>query len=242
MILYVNGDSHSAGAEVANIYCFANDEWRYQHLGRAPHPDNLRLSYGQLLADQLGYELACEAESAGSNDRIFRTLNQYLETQRPDLIVIGWPTWEREEWLHRGVYYQLTASGTDSVPFELRKSYKEWVIEQSQPNVINQKVANLHQRIYDLHCRLKDSNIKHLFFNTFTSFASIPHLAHLGAGVQEWNGCYVNPYSDSGTYYNWLKQQGFKTVNPNSYHFGADAHRAWAEFLYQNYVQNLLTT
>ena len=33
------------------------------------------------------------------------------------------------------------------------------------------------------------------------------------------------------TYYEWLKNQGFKPVNPEVYHYGADAHRAWADFL-----------
>ena len=102
-LLYVNGDSHSAGAEIAGPWCFAEDDSRHGKLGRVPHPDNLKLSYGQLLADKMNCRLICDAESASSNHRIIRTtLKQLIGLQsmpvvRPDFIVIGWSTWERKE-------------------------------------------------------------------------------------------------------------------------------------------------
>ena len=79
MILYVNGDSHSAGAEAVNDYCFAEEDSNYQHLGKTHHPDNLKASYGQVLANNIGYELTCDAESGASNTRILRTTYSYLE-------------------------------------------------------------------------------------------------------------------------------------------------------------------
>ena len=42
---------------------------------------------------------------------------------------------------------------------------------------------------------------------------------------------YVHPYDLKMTYYEWLKNQGFKPVTPEFYHYGADAHEAWADFL-----------
>ena len=121
MILYVNGDSHTAAGEAVNDYCFAEDDPHLWAYGRAPHPDNLKVSWGQRLADMIGATLHCDAESASSNTRILRTTRKYLETNHPDLIVIGWSTWEREEWSHKGNYYQVTASGTDSVPEDLQQ-------------------------------------------------------------------------------------------------------------------------
>ena len=73
MILYVNGDSHSAAAEAVNSYCFANDDPLYYALGRRPHPDNERVSYGCNIANELNAILHCDAESASSNTRIIRT-------------------------------------------------------------------------------------------------------------------------------------------------------------------------
>ena len=241
MILYVNGDSHSAGAEAVNSYCFAEDDWKYHQLRRQPHPDNLEVSYGNLLAKKLDYQLICDAESSSSIDRIIRTTQEYLSKNTPDVIIIGWPTFEREEWLHDGVYYQLTASGTDHLPNELKTKYKQWVIEQFAPELINQKLLSTHQKLYNFHCQLIDLKIKHLFFNTFSSFQNGANLQHLGFNTFEWDDSYADPYLNNRTFYHWLKDQGYKTVSASSYHFGADAHSAWAEFLYQNYVQRLLT-
>ena len=41
MMLYVNGDSHTAGAEAVNSHAFAEDDPDLFYLGRAPHPENL---------------------------------------------------------------------------------------------------------------------------------------------------------------------------------------------------------
>lgn len=248
MILYVNGDSHSAGAEAVNPYCFAEDDPLYYGLGRQPHPDNLRASYGCELANMMGAILECDAESAASNDRIIRTTWNHLQgvqnvpVDRPDYLIIGWSTWEREEWSYEGTYYQVTAGGTDTVPKELENKYKEWVIKQSDPEVINQKIVDIHNRIWKLHQDLTQRKIPHLFFNTYSDFSTIKNFSHLGTEEYDWGSSYVDPYSRSGTYYEWCLANGFKTARPNSYHFGADAHCAWAEFLYRSIVTNILTT
>jgi hypothetical protein len=242
MILYINGDSHSAGAEAVNTYAFANDDPLYWALGRLPHPDNLRVSYGCELANRMYAILECDAESAASNDRIFRTTEDYLiNADKPDLVVIGWSTWEREEWLHNGTYYQVTAGGTDSVPNTLKDHYKQWVIAQSDPAIINDKIVAVHNRIWQLHEDLDSRKIPHVFFNTYSDFGHIKNLGYLGAKEHNWGTSYVDPYRKEGTYYNWCIANGFKTVNPNSYHFGHNAHCAWAEYLFQNYVQKTLT-
>ena len=82
MILYVNGDSHSAAAEAVNIHAFAEDDPKYFYLGRAPHPDNLSVSWGKLLSLTLRAGLHCAAESASSNARILRTTCEWLDTRR----------------------------------------------------------------------------------------------------------------------------------------------------------------
>ena len=61
LILYVNGDSHSAAGEASNNYCFANDDLQFQHLGRKPHPDNLKVSYAKLLSIDLDAKLDIDA-------------------------------------------------------------------------------------------------------------------------------------------------------------------------------------
>lgn len=233
MILYVNGDSHSAGAEAVNTYSFARDDSLYWNMDREPHPDNLRVSYGCELANMLGAILQCDAESASSNDRIVRTTYDSLDIVKPELVIIGWSTWEREEWWHEGTqrYWQVNAGGIgEDWPTEIKDQYRGYITNLNYEHA----VRNAHGKIHQLHRYLVDQKIPHIFFNTFEPFSNLPKF--------DWSNSYIHPYDPEYTYYNWLKSHGFKTVRPDSYHFGPDAHRAWAEFLYQNYVQTLLTT
>lgn len=216
-ILYVNGDSHTAAAEAVVPFAFAQDDPLYYGLGRQPHPTNIQASYGCEIANQLYAILHTDAESASSNDRIIRTTYEYLKTNKPQLIIIGWSSWEREEWLYDGVYWQVNAGGIgEDWPESIQNRYKSWILSIDY----KQKQQEQHDKIWRLHNDLKD--IPHLFFNCFDSF---------NCPKYEWGDSYVSPYDVNYTYYHWLKQQGYATVTPNSYHFGADAHRAWAEFL-----------
>ena len=90
MILYVNGDSHTAAAEAINVHAFAEDDPKYFYLGRAPHPDNLSVSWGRLLSLALKAGFYCGAESASSNTRILRTTREWLDIRQDleELLVI----------------------------------------------------------------------------------------------------------------------------------------------------------
>ena len=226
MIVYVNGDSHSAGAEAVNDYCFAEDDRAYYALGRAPHPDNERVSYGCNIANELYAILHCDAESASSNSRIIRTTQQYIRNEgTPDVIIIGWATWEREEWLHDEVWWQVNAGGVgNDWPDTIKAQYQQYILDLDWA-VAEQQA---HENIYQFHQELTDLKIPHLFFNTFNHFNQAP---------KDWGNSYVAPYEPAMTYYNWLTNSGFRSKP--SYHFGADAHRKWAEFLLPHLTQLL---
>jgi hypothetical protein len=57
---------------------------------------------------------------------------------------------------------------------------------------------------------------------------------------KDWGASYMHPYSAELTYDSMLKSKGFKTVNPNSWHFGHDAHCYWAEYVLQYINDNNL--
>ena len=91
MILYVNGDSHTAAAEAVNPHAWAMDDGELFYMGRAPHPANLAVSWGKLLSQTLRASFHCGAESASSNQRIIRTTREWLaesDRSRSDLLVI----------------------------------------------------------------------------------------------------------------------------------------------------------
>lgn len=218
MILYVNGDSHSAGAEAVNDYCFAQDDSLYYDLGRLPHPDNEKASYGCLVANELFAVLHCDAESASSNDRILRTTREYIKQGKPDVIIIGWSTHERQEWLHHDTYWQINSGGIgDDWPGLVKEKYKFYVTSINWIKCEQQE----HEKIWQFHKELQEQEIPHLFFNSYSDFHNIP--------MEDWEDCFIEPYNPDMTYYNYLKDQGL-TALP-SYHYRADGHRKWAEYL-----------
>lgn len=224
MILYVNGDSHTAGAEAVNPHAFAEDDPRYFYLGRAPHPDNLAVTWGKLLSLTLHAGFQCAAESASSNARILRTTREWLDSGRTvdsnQLIIIQWSTWEREEWLHNGVYYQVGSSGLDDVPKELQQRYKQFVIDTDW----TQKTKQAHNDIWQFHQELKARGIPHIFFNGNNNFSRI-------TDRHDWGANYIGPYDPGQTFDAIIRAQGLDTVMPGSWHFGRDGHSIFHRFI-----------
>jgi hypothetical protein len=236
MILYVNGCSHSAGAEAAVPYAWACDDGQLWKMGTEPHPANLAVSYGKCIADKLSAELVCEASSGGSNDRVIRTTKEWIE-HNPDqleqtFMILQWTTWEREEWLHNGIWYQVNASGIDTVPDELQERYKHFVINVDW----NIKTPESHNKIWTMHQYLKEQGIRHLFFSGHSTFSDIQN-------HYNWGKNYMHPYVREESYHNWLINNGGTYANAASYHFDAKSHRLWADHVLQ-YINdnNLIST
>ena len=176
------------------------------------------------MANGLGAELVCDAESGGSNPRIVRTTREWIAQNKHRLddtvVIIQWTTWEREEWLWNNVWYQVNASGIDSVPKELEQRYKDYIVGIDW----NQKTQQAHQNIWDMHLYLKELGLRHLFFSGHSTFSDIQN--HFDWGIN-----YMYPYSRENSYHNWLKNNGGTYSNAQSYHFDAKSHRLWADFV-----------
>ena len=228
MILYVNGDSHTAAAEAVNVHAFAEDDPALFYLGRAPHPENLAVSWGKVLSLTLRSGFRCDAESASSNTRIIRTTREWLAGGghgHPDqLVIIQWSTWEREEWLHGNTYLQVGASGMDHVPQDLQEKYRHFVLGADWKF----KTAEAHNEIWQFHQELKSQNIKHIFFNGNNDFSSI-------TDRKDWGINYIGPYDPTQTYNAVIRAKGIDTVMPNSWHFGRDGHSFFSRFIL-NYI------
>jgi len=200
-VIYVNGDSHSAGADIINTYCFAADDRRYVAWGSRAHPEAIPHTYGYKIAQALNQPFFLEAESASSNARILRTSREFVDKTKDKsklFVIIGWTTPEREEWKYGEDYIQITASGIDSVPESMEEEYKEWVLRQN-PKEWQRRKELWKQKIAQFSKELDDQNIKHLFF-------------------------YTREYME------YLTEQGYQTIN-GGYHFGIDAHTAWFKHL-----------
>ncbi len=230
MILYVNGDSHTAAAEAVNPHAFAEDDPALGFLGRIPHPENLAVSWGKLFSQTIKAGFHCGAESGSSNTRILRTTRQWLDTlvgRQDVLVIIQWSTWEREEWLHNGTYYQVGASGTDHVPEILQERYKNYIVSTNW----QQKTLQTHQEIWEFHQELIHRNVKHIFFNGNNDFSQI-------SDRKDWGSNYIGPYDCTQTYDALVRAQGIDTVAPNSWHFGRDGHSYFHRFMLKYCIDN----
>lgn len=233
MILYVNGNSHAAAAECVNPHAWASDDGMFWSLGKQPHPDNERASYSCELANWLHAVLYLDAQAGCSNARIMRTTRQWIDNN-PDagkdcFMVIQWTTWERQEWWHNGQDYQVNASGIDHVPPELQDQYRQFVINIDW-NWCRQQA---HDDIWQFHQELESQGIRHMMFNGNNHFEGIDQ-------QYNWGTSYIAPYDHTKTYDFVLRQQGFASVNPHSWHFGADAHCFWGKYMLQYIKTNQL--
>lgn len=231
MILYVNGDSHTAAAEAVNPHAFAEDDTALYYLGRLPHPENLAVSWGKQLSLTLNCGFCCGAESASSNARILRTTRAWLEESKNNtekiIVIIQWSTWEREEWLYNGIYYQVGASGTDSVPTEAQERYRNYIIGLDW----QQKTEQAHTDIWEFHQELDRKGILHIFFNGNNDFSKIDE-------QKDWGVNYMGPYEPNQTYDAVIRSAGIDTVMPNSWHFDREGHGVWMRHMINYIITN----
>ena len=230
MILYVNGDSHTAAAEAVNPFAFAEDDPALTQLGRVPHPANLAVSWARLLSLSLKAGFHCAAESASSNARILRTSRDWLKQQRgidDVLMIIQWSTWEREEWFYDNTYYQVGASGTDGVPKEATERYRDYIVGINWA----EKTQQAHDAIWQFHQELDAQGIRHIFFNGNNDFTNIKD-------KQDWGPSYIGPYDSKLTYDAIIRGAGIETVAPNSWHFGRDGHSHFHRFMLNYIISN----
>lgn len=231
MMLYVNGDSHTAAAEAVNPHAFAMDDPDLFYMGRTPHPANLAVSWGKQLSGALRTGFHCGAEAASSNARIMRTTREWLAKTNSGyndlLVIIQWSTWEREEWLIDGTWYQINASGIDDVPRSHQQAYKQFVASVNWA----EKTAQAHKDIWQFHEELTAQNVKHIFFNGNSDFSSIQD-------QKDWGLSYIGPYDPKMTFDSIIRSKGIETVAPESWHFGRDGHSIFYRFMLQYIVAN----
>lgn len=220
MILYTNGDECTAAAKAANPFSFANDDINYVAQGLRPHPDNLAASWGMSLSRCLGLGMKCQAESHSSNDRILRTTQHFISDLNnlgdPYLVmVIGWTDWYREEWFdaETNEYYQVTQDNLAALPQKWTARHRQWARDLDHAA----KQSEWHAKAHELHVKLSDMQISHLFFN------SQEHLSIKSDAQFDWHGCYLDPYDPLASFDSWCRS--------NDTH-GLVAQRRWADVLF----------
>ena len=201
MLLYANGDSHSLGA-----YMDAGDQ-----------------SFVQLVAKHFNLDLFNQSAGGSPATRIIRTTQDYLAKNKPQLVLIGWGTWEREEWVYNNEYYNVMSGWYLHLPDPLRARYDTWVGQQTYDTLVK-KSCIVHEQIHRFHKLLDTCNIPHLFFNCMYDFQGVSKDMQY-----DWKTSYIGPYEGDKSYMWYLKNKQYE--HDKWFHFPQEAHAEWANVL-----------
>lgn len=216
--IYVNGDSHIAGAYLDNMY----------------QPN---ISFAGLLAKQNNLEYKNEAKAGGSNDRIIRTSKEYLKDADPSstAVFIMWSTFERTEWFYENEWHQISGQPKyePNKNQKLNKLWREYTDafwhdtnEKTSIFYFSRSIESQY-KIKEFGEWLKNKNFKYLFSHAHSSFF------YKKSGFEiEWEDStwlFNRPYDHYITFCNKVIELGHK---PDIYwHFNEQAHKDYAEYI-----------
>lgn len=206
------GDSHSAGAELA---------------------DPQTHSFAACLTNKLKASYVNHSEAGSSNTKILRNIEQKLSQWRshnqfPDLVVVGWTDFDRQDWYVNQDYHTVYSMYIND-PNGLDPDRTRFYLEHVKDNIpfIQQMIKFYNNQFYNLHCELQDLSINHIFFNAVQSLGQYKTLCY----HHDWANHYVHPYEQKFAYVQWAEAQGFPHITPGKFHFNADVHAQWADML-----------
>lgn len=208
MKLFVNGCSHSAGDGTST----------------------LAYSWPNQLAEMLGADLINHSLSGASNQRMIRTTREWLssiDVRKKHLVIIGWSSWEREEWYHNQQFYQVNAGGHSRLPRELKSRYMKYVSELDDRVSYVDTARSTEEEIYQLAEDLQYHQVEYLFFNSFMQISET-------LKNDRWDHRYMTPFSNELNYFAYLERAGH--LPDFGLHFGDAAQTDWAQVMF-NYIK-----
>lgn len=150
MILYTNGTGHTAAANAVNSFSKANEDRTYWNLENRPHPANIKVSWGYLLADWLKMGFHTEAQVDQSNIEVISNTLTWLNGKKPNdvFVIVQWGKFENldQDWKSIKAFYLhliemeytnfLFFNGDESfidIPAEERYNFSEKYIDPYFP-------------------------------------------------------------------------------------------------------------
>ena len=181
------------------------------------------------------------ALAGASNDYIYDTTIKYLETNTPDLIIIGWSDAGRMQWFNKETGELMEMNALEVHKYDLTNKDNDEYLRRS--SLLKDKMSHTseyarettlywHNKIFNLHQMLDYRGIKHLFFSAFPMFN--PRTIHAQYAL-DWGHGYYQPYQTS--YIMWCTQNNYKQVTEGWWHFEPDGQQAWADLLF-NHMKN----
>jgi len=181
---------------------------------------------GPVFAEQMNQPLRCWAKNGASNYWIEHHLDYFLADPAKDpntLLFIGWTSFEREEW--PWLYNNISVCGGPDfgMPEPMKPRFNQW--KQQLTGEYYRKMGQFwHDRIYNIHMKLREQGVRHLFWTTYNNFKEI-------ANQQDWHGNFFQPYEANGCMSAYFESVGIGSMPGDPFHYGPEAQAAWATAL-----------
>jgi len=188
-----------------------------------------------VFADQLSQPFRCWGKNGASNYWIQTHVEYFLsdETWSPDtFLLIGWTSWEREEW--PWLYSNISVCGGPDfgVPAAMKARYEQWKSTLTR-DYMHACLEIWHERIYQVHEQLHERGVPHLFWTTYDNFKDLED-------HRNWHGAFYRPYDPYGCMSKWFEANNVQAVAGDPFHYGVDGHQAWGVELANYAKTNLL--
>jgi hypothetical protein len=242
-VLYVNGCSHSCGAEIS-------------YVGSHRTPEDLTQSWAGQLASKFNLIHVNNAISGQDNQGILsgsiHSILNLLDQYKPEeiLVIIGWSGFERDYFIYEGVLYRFVP-GCENLPY-----FRRWpeVVQSGFRNyVLGTDLVNTYNKFsmiyYSMANFLKLHNIDYYFFNALHSVTypkeNLLHQLDEGRPTLKIfdqiknDPNYLEPLNRDMTYYNYMKSKYDGHVDGRNHHFLVDAQTDWANII-ANKIKNKL--
>lgn len=243
-ILYVNGCSHSCGAEIS-------------YVGSMREPKDLETCWAGQLADRFNLIHLNDAVSGNSNETILSTsINSILKLleehdPREIMVIIGWSSFERTDFIYDGVRYRFVPGCQEldyfkNWPKVVKKAFDNWIISTDP---YNESMNSFSLTYYAMRNFLKLHQLDYYFFNA-VNHVHMPAINllheltnyipnHKLFNLMQFDNNYLNPFDKESCYYQYMKARYDGHVDGRNHHFLADAQTEWANIL-QEKIKNKL--
>jgi hypothetical protein len=217
---FLLGCSHVSGSEI--------EGWGIGHTT----PFNLANSFPSQFAKLIGYEPVNLGRPGASNDYIFRTFTELVESgeiKSTDIVIVFWTGEERieiqdplsKEWMQFSVGMATNITGYTSTHKEFYDLYQRLMCMEPMRGRLN-KIKN----IFALNYLAKLKGIEVINGDSFMEYG------FLGKSELPW----LFPH-DSFT--NWAGKKNYE-VSPEWHHYGLDAHTDFAKECYKEYISRIM--
>jgi hypothetical protein len=176
-----------------------------------------------VFSQRLNRPFQCWSRNGASNFWIETHIEYFLADHNHDpntLLFVGWTSAEREEW--PWLYGSVSVCGGPDfgIPAPMKAKYEQWKTMLTD-EYMQQRMQFWHDRIYQIHLRLQDLNVAHLFWTTYDNFKSIRN-------CQDWHGNFYKPYDQDGCMREFFETNNISANDGDPFHYGAKAQSAWA--------------